>query len=557
MTVTPSSNPPGGRLTNLLRRYREFGLIARDPVLFISLLFCAIFLLLFVFFPLGRAIANGFFNNEGLFDLTYFGRYFDAYYGPLMREIFANTLIMGVLSATFGTLLGFIFAFAVVRCRIPGKNVVHWMAMIPTVSPPFAIALSTILLFGRNGVITKKLLGMSFDLGVNDIYGMDGLVFVQTITFFSVSYLILRALLERLSPAMEEAAESLGAGRFHIFRTIILPLLVPGIAGSFLLLFVEALADLGNPLFIGGNVSVLSTQIYLAVIGEYDYQKASALALVLLLPTLLIFLVQRYYVNRRSYISVTGKPTSGQVFEKSAMIRWVFNTITYLTCGMIILLYATVIYGSFSTAWGVDFTPTLRWWNQTLTRGVEAILDTTFLSALATPVAAITGMIIAFLIVRKKFSGKELLDFGSNLGGAVPGTILGIGFILAFNKGDVALASVLFGILALFFAGFASPSRRDQVIILILGSGLGLAAHFWPPTWDRTLIYILAGVYLAMAVLAIARRNQRGALILGGIALYVGMYNLIEYVAGPLADANSIDGTRLLEQCPVPVLRLH
>ena len=377
MTAAPSSNPPGGRFSSLLRRYREFGLIARDPVLFISLLFCAIFLLLFVFFPLGRAIANGFVNKEGLFDLTYFGRYFDSYYGPVMRDIFANTLIMGVLSATFGTLLGFIFAFAVVRCRIPGKNLVHWMAMIPTVSPPFAIALSTILLFGRNGLITKKLLGMSFDLGVNDIYGMDGLVFVQTITFFSVSYLILRALLERLNPAMEEAAESLGAGRFHIFRTIILPLLVPGIAGCFLLLFVEALADLGNPLFIGGNVSVLSTQIYLAVIGEYDYQKASALSLVLLLPTLLIFLMQRYYVNRRSYISVTGKPTSGQVVEKSAVIRWVFNSITYLTCGMIILLYATVIYGSFSTAWGVDFTPTLRWWDQTLTRGVEAILDTT------------------------------------------------------------------------------------------------------------------------------------------------------------------------------------
>ena len=537
MTAAPSSNPPAGRFANLLRRYREFGLIARDPVLFISLLFCAIFLLLFVFFPLARAIANGFYNKEGLFDLSYFGRYFDSYYGPLMREIFANTLVMGVLSATFGTLLGFIFAFAVVRCRIPGKNVVHWMAMIPTVSPPFAIALSTILLFGRNGVITHKLLGMSFGAGANDIYGMDGLVFVQTITFFSVSYLIIRAMLERLSPALEEAAESLGAGRFHVFRTVILPLLVPGIAGSFLLLFVEALADLGNPLFIGGNVTVLSTQIYLAVIGEYDYQKASALSLVLLLPTLLIFLVQRYYVNRRSYISVTGKPTSGQVVEKSALIRWVFNSITYLACGMIILLYATVIYGSFSTAWGVDFTPTLRWWNQTLTRGVEAILDTTFLSALATPVAAITGMIIAFLIVRKKFSGKELLDFGSNLGGAVPGTILGIGFILAFNKGQIAMASVLFGVLALFFAGFASPSRRDQVIILILGSTLGLGAHFAVPALELgPMMYILAGIYLGLAVLTLARRNRRGGLILGGVALYVAMYNLIEYVATPLAD---------------------
>lgn len=538
MTATSSSNPPAGRLANLLRRYREFGLIARDPVLFISLLFCAIFLLLFVFFPLARAIANGFVNKEGLFDLSYFGRYFDAYYGPVMREIFANTLIMGVLSATFGTLLGFIFAFAVVRCRIPGKNIVHWMAMIPTVSPPFAIALSTILLFGRNGVITRKLLGMSFGPGINDVYGMDGLVFVQTITFFSVSYLILRALLERLNPALEEAAESLGAGRFHVFRTVILPLLVPGIAGSFLLLFVEALADLGNPLFIGGNVTVLSTQIYLAVIGEYDYQKASALSLVLLLPTLVIFLVQRYYVNRRSYISVTGKPTSGQVVEKSAVIRWVFNTIVYLTCGMIILVYATVIYGSFSTAWGVDFTPTLRWWDQTLTRGVEAILDTTFLSAMATPVAAITGMVIAFLIVRKKFSGKEILDFGSNLGGAVPGTILGIGFILAFNKGQIAMTSILFAILALFFAGFASPSRRDQVIILILGSALGLGVHFALPDLELTpLIYVLAAAYLVMALLAFARRNRRGALILGGIAFYIVMYNLIEYVATPLADA--------------------
>ena len=124
-----------------------------------------------------------------------------------------------------------------------------------------------------------------------NIYGMKGLVFVQVITFFSVSYLILRAMLERLDPAMVEAAELLGAGRLHIFRTIILPLLVPGLAGSALLLFVEALADLGNPLFIAGNLTVLSTQIFLAVIGEYDYQKASALSLVLLIPTLVILLV--------------------------------------------------------------------------------------------------------------------------------------------------------------------------------------------------------------------------------------------------------------------------
>ena len=145
-----------------------------------------------------------------------------------------------------------------------------------------------ILLFGRSGLITKKVLGITFVPGMNDIYGLDGLVLVQTITFFSVAYLILRAMLERLNPSMEEAAASLGANRLHIFRTVTLPLLIPGIAGSFLLLFVESLADLGNPLFIAGNRTVLSAQIFLAVIGEYDYQKASALSLILIIPNFVL-----------------------------------------------------------------------------------------------------------------------------------------------------------------------------------------------------------------------------------------------------------------------------
>src|SRR4030043_1087614 len=179
---------------------------------------------------------------------------------------------------------------------MPGKRFLHWLALVPTVSPPFALALSMILLFSRNGLITHKLLGIEFVKGMNDIYGLDGWVIVQTITFFSVSYLILKAMLERLNPAMEEAGASLGAGRFHLFRTITLPLLIPGIAGSFLLLFVESLADLGNPLFIAGTKTVLSAQIFMAGIGEYNFQKASALSLVLFIPTLIFFFVRLYFL---------------------------------------------------------------------------------------------------------------------------------------------------------------------------------------------------------------------------------------------------------------------
>lgn len=532
--ATVETSTPSKVFPNIKRRVREFSLISRDPVLFLSLLIAGIIIFLFVIYPIFRTVSRGFFNNEGVWDLTYFARYFDNYYGPGLRRAFADTMTMGLLTAIFGTLVGFIFAYATVRCNIPGKNLVHWLALLPTVSPPFALALSLILLFGRNGLITKKVLGITFVQGMNDIYGMDGLVLVQTITFFSVAYLILRAMLERLNPAMEEAAASLGASRMHIFRTVTLPLLIPGIAGSFLLLFVESLADLGNPLFIAGNKTVLSAQIFLAVIGEYDYQKASALSFVLIIPTLVLFLVQRYYVNRRSYISITGKPATSQITEKDPIIRWGTNILAYLICIFIVLLYATIVYGSFSFTWGVDFTPTLRHWNLTLTRGVEAILDTTFLSALATPFAALLGMVIAWLVVRKNFSGKEALDFSSNLGGAIPGTILGIGFILAFNKPPLAIAVAIYALLALFFAQVVGKNTSERLIILILGTAAGVLIS----KLELAMVYyVVGGLFILLgAVLFAANRKIAPALVVMLAGLYTMSANWANQIAKPIGD---------------------
>lgn len=522
------------KTSEFIRRIREFTLIGRDPVLFMSLLLAGIFIFVFIVYPLFRSVSGGFISKEGTFDITYFARYFDDYYGPGLRKAFFDTMLMGVLTATSGTLVGFIFAYAVVRCNIPGKKYIHWLALVPTVSPPFALALSMILLFGRNGLITRKIFGITFVSGMNDVYGMDGLVIVQTITFFSVSYLILRAMLERLNPAIEEAASSLGAGRFHLFRTITMPLLIPGIAASFLLLFVESLADLGNPLFLSGNRTVLSAQIFLAVIGEYNYQKASALSFVLMIPTLVIFLIQRYYVNRRTYISVTGKPAGSVILEKDPIIRWVFNILCYAMIAFILLLYATIVYGSFSTAWGVDFTPTLRHWEMTVTRGIEAILDTTFLSALATPFAAILGMIIAWLVVRKNFTGKAALDFTSNLGGAVPGTILGIGFVMAFNKPPLALAIAIYAVLALFFAQVVGKSRLERIIILVAGTAAGVALN---QTYEPYMYYILGGFYVITAIiLMITQRTFRKPIAIILIGVYVMSTNWAVAISRPIAN---------------------
>lgn len=465
------------RATNaaLARRVREFRLIARDPALLVGLLAVGAFIFAFIVWPLLRVIVQGFFTPEGEFSLQYFARYFEPGYARVYWEVLFWTLEMGVFAAFGSTALGFLFAYTVVRCQIPFKGLVHALALLPTISPPFAIALATILLFGRAGLVTRDILHIRFGPGVNDIYGLDGIVFCQIITFFSIAYLILRGMLERIDPSMEEAALSLGASKWHIFRTVTLPLLTPGIAASFLLMFVESLADLGNPILIGGNITVLSTQIWIAINGEHDQQKGAALSLVLLLPTLTVFILQRYWVSRRSYIAVTGKPTSGAAtFVKEPIVRWTFITLTTLVLILIVSLYATIFAGSITKLWGIDYTIDLNHFTGVFKRGLEAILDTTFLSALATPIAGIAGVLIAFLVVRKSFSGKEGVDFMSNLGGAVPGTILGIGYIIAFIRPPMFVVVVVYAMLAYFLVSAATRDTGRRLLIFVAASVIGI-----------------------------------------------------------------------------------
>ncbi len=199
-----------------------------------------------------------------------------------------------------------------------------------------------------------------------------------------------------------------------------------------------------------------------------------------------------------------------------------------------IALYATIIYGSFSFSWGVDFTPTLRHWQMTVTRGVEAILDTTFLSALATPFAAILGMVIAWLVVRKKFSGKEALDFTSNLGGAIPGTILGIGFIMAFNQPRMGVAIIIYALLALFYVQVVGKTSWERLLILIAGTAIGVLIKGINST---QLYYLLGSLYVLMAiVLLITRRKILPALAIGLLGVYVMSNNWAQLISAPIAN---------------------
>lgn len=404
-------------------RVHEYRRLVQDGVLAVGLLISLGFLGLFVVYPLVRILSVSV-SSEAV-----------AVYQRLLAargtwRVILNTLWMGLGVASAGTLLGFLFAFVQVKLDVPFKRFFNLVGILPIISPPFAVAMSTIVLFGRSGLITKRLLGLRYD-----IYGLDGLILVMAISFFPVAYLTLLGMMRALDPALEEAAVNLGASRWRVFRTVTLPMLTPGLASSFLLLFVEALADLANPLLIGGNYTVLASRIYLAIIGEYDLHAGAVLSLILLVPSLTIFFFQHYWVSRRSYVSVTGKPTGRHQPIRLPWVKWPLFALCLLISGLIVLMYGFIFVGAVTKVWGINYGLTLDHFRFVLFGyGSEAMTDTTLLATIATPVAGLMGMLIAFLVVRRQFVGRNLVDFTSVLGLAVPGTVVGIGFILAFNQ---------------------------------------------------------------------------------------------------------------------------
>lgn len=344
------------------------------------------------------------------------------------QRIVGNTVLLGTVVGIVGTLVGFLLAYVQVRVDVPFKRFLHLIALLPVVSPPFAVATAVITLFGRRGIITHGLLGAE-----TNIYGLPGLSLVLTLSFFPVAYMNFRGLLSSLDPALDEAAANLGANKWDAFRTVTLPMLVPGFASSFLLLFVETIADLANPLVIGGDFTVLASRIYIAITGEYDVPAGAAYSLVLLVPALMVFLVQRYWVARKSVVTVTGKP-AGKPSLITSGARWPLFAVSALVVALVVLIYLTVIIGGFVKILGINNEFTLANYAYVLSGiGNASIRDTTILALCATPIAGLLGMLIAWLVVRKLKRGAAWLDFLGMLGLAVPGTVVGIGYAIAFN----------------------------------------------------------------------------------------------------------------------------
>ncbi|WP_346355162.1 iron ABC transporter permease [Azotosporobacter soli] len=448
------------------RQIDEMKKIVRDPILLATIVTVIISLIIFIIWPIYEVLVEGFVGKDGAFTLKYYQEVFQQ---KENMRVLGNTLTLGVVVGVISTAIGFLFAYADAFLKIRFKRVFSILAILPIVSPPFALSMAFIMLFGQRGFITYSLLGIKDA----NIYGFAGLAAVQILAFFPTAYLVLAGLLKQIDPSYEEAARNMGASRWHIFKTVVLPLVTPGIANSFLLVFIQTVADFGNAMVIGGNYTVLAAKVYLQAMGNYDIKGGTALATVLMLISVIMFVVQKYWVGGRSYVTVTGKPSRERELVDDPVIRWVVGLPCFAISLFILLLYVLIPYGSFVNLWGIDFTPTLKHYSYVLSLGLKPILDTTYLSLLSMPITGIMGMVIAFLIVRKRFMGRSMIEFTSMLSMAIPGTVVGMGYVLAYNQEPLVLTGTATIIILSFLfrnmpvgirAGVASLQQIDPAI---------------------------------------------------------------------------------------------
>lgn len=424
-----------------------------DPIMVTTIVVLIAFLTLFILYPLAVLLVDSVYGPETGLTMSIFQRIFQM---PSFRNAITNTLKVGMTVGVLSTLIGLLFAYVEVYVKLRTKftaRLFQVVSMLPVVSPPFVLSLSMIMLFGKAGIITRYLLGI-YD---NSVYGFGGITVVQTLTFFPVCYMMLKGLLKNIDPSLEEAARDMGASRFKVFTSVTLPLILPGMGNAFLVTFIESIADFANPMIIGGSYDTLATTIYLQITGAYDKQGAAAMAVVLLTITMLMYLVQKYVLEKKTAATLTGKATRGRMLIEDKSVTLPLTVLCSLVALFVIMMYICVPFGACFNTWGYDFTLTTKWFVRVFEKykGLQAFRDSFLLSLASAPITALLSMIISYLVVKRNFKAKGFIEFVSMLAMAVPGTVLGVGYIRGFVNG-------------VFGTGFLSGIYGSASILIIV-----------------------------------------------------------------------------------------
>lgn len=453
----------------------------------------------FVLYPLCRLFVMTFWV-DGSFTFANLHPFLDNWYD---RQSAINSILLGCSVGVAGTALGFIFAFVTTRLNLPTwlKFALSAITILPLISPPFTSSIALTLLLGPNGMVLQFL-----GLDNFNFYGFWGTFISETLTFFPVAFMTISTILARIDPNLEDAAYSLGASSSEVFRTVTLPLAAPGIANAFLLVFSCSLADFATPQVLGGHsFPVLPTQAYLQITGMYDFKGGAALSFMLLIPALVVYALQHYWVSKKSYVTVSGKAGGKSSIKGPGLVlTGIMGSVVAIVIAFIIAIYAVILVGSLVKIWGVNNTITFDNYQYVLTHGMKAIKDTLIIACIGTPLGGLLAVLVGYVTTRLKIRGHKTLETVSLLNYTLPGTVVGIAYIIAFNDKPIILTGTIYILIAAYLFRYSSAGIRNVIAALTQidpsieeasrSLGAGSARTFISITIPLVLPAILAGM---------------------------------------------------------------
>ena len=389
----------------------------------LHILAAVLFLLLalFLLYPILAVLIKSVRGPQGL-TLAYYMKFLNK--GYYFRSLY-NTLLLGMINTVVCVVIGFCLAYMTTRGPLILRKPLKVLSMMPLIAPPYLFAISIIILFGRNGIITN-----SFHVNWT-IYGFSGVVVAQTLAFIPLAYLMMENTLRSLNPNLEESAYDMGASEVTIIRTITIPLLAPGILKAGLLVFVMTIAEFGNAAILGGRTPFLAPDTYTMIIGEADFEMGSVLSVVLIVPCILIYFIHNYLLTGKKFTTIGGKPVASEPRKMTPLVKVPFILISCAAGLAILVSFGVVLAASFTKILGVHneiVSSHLLNFDSNL-----AIYNSIKVSLLAALIGAVLGTLLSYVIVRGRFFGRTFIEMVSLSGFALPGTVIGIGYLLAFN----------------------------------------------------------------------------------------------------------------------------
>jgi iron(III) transport system permease protein len=429
-------------------------------------------LAIFLVYPITAVLVKSFWGEDG-FTLEFYKEFisYNFYYWSLF-----NTLILGTVTMVILVVVGFCFAYLTTRGPLLLRKPLKIIALLPLAAPPYIFAISLITLLGRNGLINNM-----FNLNFN-IYGWTGVIMAQCLAFLPLSFMMIENVLNSVNPSLEETASDMGASEYRIIRSITIPLAAPGLLKAALLVFVMTIAEFGNPAILGGRTPFLAPDTYLAITGEGDFNMASVLSVILIMPCVIIFIFHNYILKGRGYTTIVGKPSPIEPKEIIPGIKIPFMIISFFVGLMVLLSFGVILLGAFVKIVGVDNTFVFD--HIMNTQSNIAIYNSIKVSLGAGLVGAIVGTLLAYVIMRGNFPGRHVMEIIALSGFALPGTVIGVGYIMAFNRPPFLLTGTIWIIILNCVFRFvavgveAGISKLHQISIEIEEASADLGADF-------------------------------------------------------------------------------